>query len=293
MIEHCALRLHIDHRDSRRGFTLIELLVVIAIISLLIGILLPALGSAREAGRAAVCLSNARQFGLAFHGYANDSDDRLPPHSYADTNLVTASGLPGAPRAWCVADVPGAPEQVFAEGFLGPYLDGVSQVGGCPTWDPPEEFLNALYSFPGFPQLPPIDYAYNGRMLGVPGADGPARWIGFRMSQLRSASETILITDAADYQPIYPGELAFSLEFELQPPVADSLAARAGSSPDSSAATVHGRHRERANALWADGHASGEKIRLEESRPEEERLLLGDIFEDDEANNDWWDGGIR
>jgi prepilin-type N-terminal cleavage/methylation domain-containing protein len=59
-------------------FTLIELLVVIAIIAILAAILLPALNSARERGRTGSCVSNQKQFALAFTMYAADNDGRLP-----------------------------------------------------------------------------------------------------------------------------------------------------------------------------------------------------------------------
>lgn len=60
-----------------KGFTLIELLIVIAIIALLIGILLPALGTARRTARAATCGNNLRQFSIAMAGFAKDYKDLL------------------------------------------------------------------------------------------------------------------------------------------------------------------------------------------------------------------------
>ncbi|MEL7474555.1 MAG: type II secretion system protein, partial [Planctomycetota bacterium] len=65
-------------RARPRGFTLIELLVVIAIIALLIGILLPTLGKAQEAGLRLACASNVKSHALALNMYANDHQERLP-----------------------------------------------------------------------------------------------------------------------------------------------------------------------------------------------------------------------
>ena len=64
-----------SNSNSPAGFTLIELLVVISIIALLIGILLPALGRARQAARQIACGSNARQVVIAYMSYATDYKD--------------------------------------------------------------------------------------------------------------------------------------------------------------------------------------------------------------------------
>jgi prepilin-type N-terminal cleavage/methylation domain-containing protein len=64
--------------ERRPGFTLIELLVVIAIVAILLGVLLPTLGAARESGRTAVCMSNQRHLVTLSQIYANDSRGLSP-----------------------------------------------------------------------------------------------------------------------------------------------------------------------------------------------------------------------
>ncbi len=65
-------------RNVRSGFTLIELLVVIAIIAILAAILFPVFAQARDKARAASCLSNEKQWSLAFLQYAQDFDETWP-----------------------------------------------------------------------------------------------------------------------------------------------------------------------------------------------------------------------
>jgi prepilin-type N-terminal cleavage/methylation domain-containing protein len=91
--------------ERKRGFTLVELLVVIGIIAILVAMLLPALGRARDQANLVACKSNLAQVGQATRMYANDNHDRYP-----DSYTLGGAPFRRAPGELNPADPTSAPE---------------------------------------------------------------------------------------------------------------------------------------------------------------------------------------
>lgn len=108
---------------TARGFTLIELLVVIAIVSVLVGLLIPAIQAARESGRSAQCKSNLRQIGLAMTQYLDRGGERGKFPDVARLPSENPSKLP------TLFDV------------LAPYCEENRELFHCPSdyYEPPDD----------------------------------------------------------------------------------------------------------------------------------------------------------
>jgi prepilin-type N-terminal cleavage/methylation domain-containing protein len=202
-----------SNRLRAKGFTLVELLVVIGIIALLIGILLPTLGRARQMAKDTLCKSNMRQVSMALILYTNTNRGLLP-------QAETSDGIPWQVQIWQTVMRTSFSSTDITGGGTYSYL--AHTAFECPTAD------QSKYVSPISPTAPAgtppntdgydnTDHRHNGYALNIdlPGTLGEKSW-GMIAAQegpqiteskklfaVQQTSEALLLTDAKAFYVEY------------------------------------------------------------------------------------------
>lgn len=210
----------------QKGFTLVELLVVVAIIALLVSILLPSLGMAKEAARRVTCSTNLRNLGLAVNFYTGENDDWLPPAGPRERELIR-------PEFWfmneSLVQYAGVAIRRDACGELvGPPVERSALT--CPTHTEP------TYSKQGQSRDYALSYVMNGTW-------GRGDWCSIerenrRITDFAAPSEVLALADGNNSTPETVGTVLYH-----------------GCSKEN----FDFRHKDSANAMFLDSHVAGLK----------------------------------
>ena len=256
----------------RHAFTLIELLVVIAIIALLIGLLLPVLGSARTAARGLASLSNVRQIAVAAQAYTADHRGFHLPFS----NAFGFEPYTGSDLSSGAITTPPLPERSIWPTTLlaGRYLPGI-RAFLCPeletTRDPAD--VTTPQDSPMFWKLDPgwykvhygMNFTFLGSALDVPtvSSDPPRARRPVRAASVEDPSATHHFADAKNLA-MQRGTPALGNTFGYSPGETAGIAylfPGAESDPNRSYGHADARHQNSINVASADGHAAAVQIK--------------------------------
>lgn len=243
-----------SHPGAARAFTLIELLTVIAIVGVLAAILVPTVGSVREAARSSTCQSNLRQTGMAFNLYAQNNRGVYPAPRFADTNNPSANPNPTgwnwqlevapyiSPKLQTGAENPFRLKEKVAELNIA-YCPSYWVLFGSSNTAAQATNLNALgYGMNINLNVDGKDINFGGRIVKR-----------FPALQIVNPARQIMIGDSADWM--------IGVEATRFTPQTDAA------HPEGYRSGAPTRHRGKANYLYADGH-------VETQSPEDALQLL-------------------